>query len=50
MTVYYIRNLGIDTAALGDRVEFNLIFVNEETIVSVYYRGEKNYKNIGSKD
>ncbi len=50
-TLYYIRNLDIDKASVGDSQNFTILFDNEETTINVKYLGKETINtNIGRKE
>ncbi len=50
-TLYYIRNLDIHKASVGDQQSFKVLFDNKETLVTVKYIGKETISTkIGSKE
>ena len=50
-TLYYIRNLDIDKATVGDQQNFTVLFDNKETVITVKYIGKESLStNIGKKE
>lgn len=50
-TLYYIRNLDIHKATIGDQQNFTVLFDNKETVITVKYVGKETIStNIGKKE